>query len=177
MPTPHDVVFFETPAELRAWFEANHDTATELWLGYHRKRTGRASVSWPEVVDQELCFGWIDSVRYSLTDDTSAQRLTPRRKGSIWSDINIRRFAELERQGLVHPSGRAAFVRRDEARSRMYSYENRGLGLDPNLEAGFCPHAPAWKIFEAQAPFHPGTPALLGVRAQTGGQEKRRPGE
>ncbi|TMF69247.1 MAG: hypothetical protein E6I17_06960 [Chloroflexi bacterium] len=88
MPTPRDVIFFETPAELRAWFEANHDTATELWLGYHRKRTGRASVSWPEVVDQELCFGWIDSVRYSLTDDTSAQRLTLeavfRRHASAW---------------------------------------------------------------------------------------------
>src|SRR2546428_5701181 len=171
MPTPRDVVFFETPAELRAWFEANHDTATELWLGYHRKRTGRASVSWPEVVDQELCFGWIDSVRYSLTDDTSAQRLPPRRKGSIWSDINIRRFAELERQGLVHPSGRAAFVRRGEARARMYSYENRGLGLDPHLEAGFCPPSSAREIFQAPPPSHPGTAALFVMSAQREGTQ------
>src|SRR2546428_9888795 len=146
MPTPHDVVFFETPAELRAWFEANHDTATELWLGYHSKRTGRASVSWPEVVDQELCFGWIDSVRYSLTDDTSAQRLTPRRKGSIWSDINIRRFGELERQGPVRPRGRAAFVRRGEARSPHDSLQKHGLGPDPHPEAGFSPPAPAPEI-------------------------------
>ena len=174
MPTPHDVVFFETPAELRAWFEANHDTATELWLGYHRKRTGRASVSWPEVVDQELCFGWIDSVRYSLTDDTSAQRLTPRRKGSIWSDINIRRFGELERQGRVHPSGRAAFVRRDEARSRMYSYENRGLGLDPNLEAVFRRHASAWKFFEAQPPSYRVTAAFWVMSAKREDTKKRR---
>ena len=69
MPTPENVHFFATAAELRAWFAANHDTATELWLGYHRKRTGRPSVTWQEVVDQELCFGWIDSVRYSLGDD------------------------------------------------------------------------------------------------------------
>ena len=96
MPTPENVIFFETPAQLRAWFEANHDTATELWLGYHRKRTGRPSVTWQEVVDQELCFGWIDSVRYSLGDDRSAQRITPRRKGSIWSAININRFQELD---------------------------------------------------------------------------------
>jgi uncharacterized protein YdeI (YjbR/CyaY-like superfamily) len=111
MPTPENVIFFETPAELRAWFEANHDTAAELWLGYHRKRTGRLSVTWQDVVDQELCFGWIDSVRYSLGDDRSAQRITPRRKGSVWSAVNIKRFQELDRLGLVHPSGRASGFR------------------------------------------------------------------
>ena len=118
MPLPHDVVFFASPAELRAWFEANHDTASELWLGYHRKRSGRSSVTWQDVVDVELCFGWIDSVRYSLGDDKSAQRITPRRKGSVWSDVNIRRYRELEHIGLVHPRGRAAFEKRDETRRR-----------------------------------------------------------
>ena len=152
MPTPENVKFFATPGELRAWFEANHDTATELWLGYHRKRTGRPSVTWQEVVDQELCFGWIDSVRYSMGDDRSAQRITPRRKGSIWSDVNIKRFGELDRLGLVHPSGRAAFEKRDEARSRIYSYENRSRGLDPASEAEFRKHRAAWRFFEAQAP-------------------------
>ena len=110
-PRPEDVIFFETPAQLRAWFEANHQTATELWLGYHRKRTGKASVTWQDVVDEELCFGWIDSIRYSLGEDRSAQRITPRRKASIWSAVNIRRFQELEGAGLVHPAGRAAFDR------------------------------------------------------------------
>jgi len=152
MPTPQNVQFFATAAELRAWFEANHDTASELWLGYHRKRTGRPSVTWQDAVDQELCFGWIDSVRYSLNDDRSAQRITPRRKGSIWSDVNIKRFRELDRLGLVHPSGRAAFEKRDEARSRIYAYENRSRGLDPTTEAAFRKHRAAWKFFEAQAP-------------------------
>ncbi len=152
MPTPENVIFFETPAQLRAWFEANHDTATELWLGYHRKRTGRPSVTWQEVVDQELCFGWIDSVRYSLGDDRSAQRITPRRKGSIWSAININRFQELDSLDLVHPSGRAAFEQRDEVRSRIYSYENRARSLDKASEAAFRKHKAAWKFFEAQAP-------------------------
>jgi len=154
MPTPEDVVFFETPARLRAWFEANHDTATELWLGYHRKRSGRPSVTWPEVVDQELCFGWIDSVRYSLGDDRSAQRITPRRRGSIWSAVNIKRFHELDQLGLVHPSGRAAFRRRDEARSRIYSYESQARGLDKASEDVFRKHRAAWKFFEAQAPWY-----------------------
>jgi uncharacterized protein YdeI (YjbR/CyaY-like superfamily) len=137
LPTPRGVIFFQAPAELRAWFEANHETATELWLGYHRKRSGRPTVTWQEVVDQELCFGWIDSVRYSLGDDTSAQRITPRRKGSVWSAVNIRRYRELEEQGLVHPKGRSAFEVRNEARSRLYSYENHEVGLDPAREARF----------------------------------------
>lgn len=151
-PRPEDVIFFETPAQLRAWFEANHLTAPELWLGYHRKRSGRPSVAWQDVVDQELCFGWIDSVRYPLGGDDSAQRITPRRKGSIWSAVNIRRFGELERMGLVHPAGRAAFEKRDEARSRVYSYENRPQRLDPAGEATFRKRASAWKFFEGQAP-------------------------
>jgi uncharacterized protein YdeI (YjbR/CyaY-like superfamily) len=154
MPTPRDVVFFEGPAQLRAWFEANHATATELWLGYHRKRTGLPSVTWQDVVDQELCFGWIDSVRYSLGDDRSAQRITPRRKGSVWSAVNIKRFQELERLGLVHPTGRAAFEKRDEARSRIYSYENRSLGFDEGRENEFRKNRAAWKFFESQAPWY-----------------------
>ena len=154
MPKPQNVVFFETPAQLRAWFEANHDTATELWLGYHRKRTGRSSVTWQEVVDQELCFGWIDSVRYSLGDDRSAQRITPRRKGSVWSAVNIERFQELDRLGLVHPTGRAAFEKRDEARSRIYAYENRSRAFDGTREAAFRKNKTAWKFFESQAPWY-----------------------
>ncbi|OLB87745.1 MAG: bacteriocin-protection protein [Chloroflexi bacterium] len=154
MPRPENVVFFATPAELRAWFEANHDTAKELWLGYHKKRSGRPSVTWPEVVDQELCFGWIDSVRYSLSDDRSAQRITPRRKRSVWSAVNIRRFGELDKLGLVHPSGHAAFDARDEARSRIYAYENRSAGFDQAREAEFRRHRTAWKFFESQAPWY-----------------------
>lgn len=152
MPTPNNVIFFVSPAELRAWFEANHETAPELWVGYHRRHTGLSSITWQDLVDQELCFGWIDSVRYSLGDDRSAQRVTPRRKGSVWSAINIKRFGELEAMGLVHPQGRAAFERRDEARSRIYSYENRSRGLDATSEVEFRRHKKAWAFFEAQAP-------------------------
>ena len=152
MPTPRDVVFFTSSAELRAWLAENHAAAAELWVGFHKKRTGRPSITWQELVDQELCFGWIDSVRYSLGDDSSAQRVTPRRKGSVWSAVNIRRFQELEAMGLVHPSGRAAFDKRDEARSRVYSYENWPQGLDAESEAAFRKHGDAWKFFEAQPP-------------------------
>ena len=166
MPTPQDVQFFETPAQLRAWFEANHETAAELWLGYHLKKSGRPSVTWKDVVDQELCFGWIDSVRYSLGGEASAQRITPRRKGSVWSAINIKRFQELEAAGLVHPSGRAAFAKRDEARSAIYSYENRSRGFDAATEAEFRKHKRAWHFFEQQAPSYKKTAAFWVVSAK-----------
>jgi uncharacterized protein YdeI (YjbR/CyaY-like superfamily) len=168
------VIFFESPAELRAWFEKNHATAGELWLGYHRKRTGRPSVTWQEVVDQELCFGWIDSVRYSLDDGRSAQRITPRRKRSVWSAINIKRFDELEALGLVHPAGRAAFEARDEKRSRIYSYENRQLGLDADREATFRKNKAAWKFFESQAPWYRRTAAYWVMSAKRDETRDRR---
>jgi uncharacterized protein YdeI (YjbR/CyaY-like superfamily) len=174
MPKPENVVFFETPGQLRAWFEGNHETAAELWLGYHRKRTGRPSVTWQEVVDQELCFGWIDSVRYSLGDDSSAQRITPRRKGSIWSAVNIRRFGQLDRMGLVHPSGRAAFEKRDEARSAIYAYENRSRGFDAATEAAFRKHKAAWTFFEGQAPSYRRTAAYWVMSAKRGETRERR---
>ena len=171
-PRPEDTIFFETPAQLRAWFEANHETAEDLWLGYHLKRTGRPSVTWKQVVDQALCFGWIDSVRYSLGDDMSAQRITPRRKRSVWSAINIKRFEELERDGLVRPAGRAAFEKRDEARSRIYSYENRSRGFDAAVEAEFRRRPRAWAFFEGQAPSYRKTAAFWVMSAK--GDETRR---
>jgi len=174
LPKPENVIFFATPAELRAWFEANHETAAELWVGYHRKRSGLTSITWRDLVDQELCFGWIDSVRYSLDDDRSAQRVTPRRKGSIWSAINIRRFGELEAMGVVHPAGRAAFERRDEARSRIYAYENRSRGFDEATEAEFRKHRKAWAFFESQAPSYRKTAAFWVMSAKQEATRARR---
>lgn len=174
MPKPENVIFFASPAELRAWFEANHATAAELWVGYDLKRTGRPSIAWQDLVDQELCFGWIDSVRYSLSDDHSAQRVTPRRKGSVWSAINIKRFGELDAMGLVHPAGRAAFDRRDEARSRTYSYENRSRGFDAATEAAFRKHKRAWAFFEAQPPSYRKTAAFLVMSAKRAETRSRR---
>lgn len=112
MPKPQNVVFFATPENLRNWLAANHDTAAELWVGCHRKGTGRPTVTGPEIIDQALCFGWIDSVRYSVGNGSFAQRITPRRRKSNWSAVNIKRFQELDGRGLVHQSGRAAFEAR-----------------------------------------------------------------
>jgi uncharacterized protein YdeI (YjbR/CyaY-like superfamily) len=109
--------FFATPAELRAWFEAHHGDAGELLVGYYKRGTGRRSITWPESVDEALCFGWIDGIRRRVDDESYSIRFTPRRVRSIWSAVNIRRAGELIEQGRMTPSGLAAFEARDEARS------------------------------------------------------------
>lgn len=112
-----EVRFFETADDLRRWFFANHETADELWVGLYRVGSGRPSVRWPEVVDEALCFGWIDGIRKRIDDVSYRNRLTPRRKGSNWSAINIARVAELEAAGRMQPPGRRAFERRDVTKS------------------------------------------------------------
>jgi uncharacterized protein YdeI (YjbR/CyaY-like superfamily) len=150
---PPDPLVFETPAELRDWFDANHETASELWLGSYKKATGKPSVQWSEAVDEALCVGWIDSVRYSLDAERSAQRFTPRRKGSNWSAVNIAKVAELTAQGRMRPAGLAAFAARSEARSAVYSYEQRhAAAFAPDDEARFRANAAAWGWWEKRPP-------------------------
>lgn len=117
--------FFKDQAALRRWLERNHDRAPELWVGLWKKGSRKPSVTWPEVVDQSLCFGWIDGIRKSLGPDSYANRITPRRRGSTWSVRNVTRVRELIAQGLMHPAGLAAFEARDARRMGSYSYEQR----------------------------------------------------
>jgi len=146
---PPDPLVFKTSAELRDWFDANHETASELWLGSYKKATGKPSVQWSEAVDEALCVGWIDSIRYSLDAERSAQRFTPRRKGSNWSAVNIAKVAELTAQGRMRPPGLAAFEARSEARSAIYSYEQRHVAaFAPEDEARFRANAAAWGWWE-----------------------------
>ncbi len=151
-PTPHDILYVVSTEELRDWFDANHETATELWLGYHRKSTGRPSVTWSEAVDEALCVGWIDSVRYRIDDERSAQRFTPRRKGSIWSAINVAKVAELTAQGRMRPAGITAFEARDPDRTAIYSYERETAAFTPAEEARFRADTAAWADWERRPP-------------------------
>ena len=150
---PGDAIYFTSPEELRDWFDANHETATELWLGSYKKATGRPTVSWSESVDEALCVGWIDSVRYSLDAERSAQRFTPRRKGSNWSAVNVAKIAELRAAGRMRPAGEAAFALRRDDRTAIYSFEQ---AHDPSLaaddEARFRANEAAWAWFSAKAP-------------------------
>lgn len=143
--------FFETPEAFRAWLEENHETAIELSVGFRKKVTGRASITWPQAVDQALCFGWIDGVRHSIDEDSYRIRFTPRRPKGIWSQVNIRRIEELQALGLVHPAGLAAFEA-GKGRTNEYSHE-RGVQVFSEAEtAKFQANAPAWANFQAFPP-------------------------
>jgi uncharacterized protein YdeI (YjbR/CyaY-like superfamily) len=151
-PKPHDVIFFASPDELRDWFDANHETATELWLGQYRKSTGRPTVSWSEAVDEALCVGWIDGVRHSLDDERFAQRLTPRRKGSTWSAINVKKVADLTAKGLMRPRGLAAFEARSPDKTAIYSYEREDAAFSPDETERFRSDDAAWAHWETMPP-------------------------
>jgi uncharacterized protein YdeI (YjbR/CyaY-like superfamily) len=145
--------FFATPAELRAWLEEHHATAPELWVGLHKKGSGKPSVTWPEAVAEALCFGWIDGVRRSVDHDAYAIRFMPRRAGSTWSALNVATAERLVREGRMRPAGLAAFAERQEDRSGLYSYEQRDSArLDEAAERRFRADEAAWEFFRSQPP-------------------------
>lgn len=148
-----DPIFFPTPADFRAWLEENHQTADEVLVGFYKKKAGKPSMTWSESVDQALCFGWIDGKGKSLGDEAHTIRFTPRRPKSNWSAINIAKVARLTEEGLMRPAGLAAFEKREEARSGVYSYEQRHLAaLTDAQEAEFRANPAAWDWFRAAAP-------------------------
>ncbi len=147
--------FFVTPAAFRAWLEKNHATAAELWVGFHKTSTGTPSITWPESVDEALCFGWIDGIRKRIDDATYVIRFTPRKATSIWSAVNIRKMGELIRQGRVFPAGLAAFEKRSEEKSKLYSYEQRHTAkLDKAAEKQFRANTTAWDHFQSRPPWY-----------------------
>lgn len=142
--------FFPTPAAFRRWLQKNHHKATELLVGFYKKDSGKKSITWPESVDQALCFGWIDGVRRRIDDISYSIRFTPRRRGSIWSAVNIRRATALAEEGLMSPTGLRAFEARDEKKSAIYAYENAPRTLPPDAEKTFRANKKAWEYFNAQ---------------------------
>jgi uncharacterized protein YdeI (YjbR/CyaY-like superfamily) len=143
--------FFATPARFRQWLVKNHARATELWVGYFRKGSGRPSITWPESVDEALCFGWIDGIRKKVDDESYKIRFTPRRPKSIWSAVNIARVALLTHDGRMQPAGIATFARREEATSAVYSFENReSAKLTVADEREFRRDSAAWEFFQRQ---------------------------
>jgi len=145
-----EIKFFKSAVDFRAWLEKHHATAGELWVGYYKKGSGKQSISWPESVDEALCFGWIDGIRKSVDDISYKIRFTPRRPRSIWSAVNIGRVEELTRQGRMRPAGERAFAARTENRSGVYAYEQREPELVGPYGEKLRQNKAAWKFFEAQ---------------------------
>jgi uncharacterized protein YdeI (YjbR/CyaY-like superfamily) len=134
------------------WLEENHATAAELWVGFYKSDSGKPSITWPESVDQALCFGWIDGIRKSVDKISYKIRFTPRRPGSIWSAINIKRAEELVRQKQMRPAGLKAFAARIENKSGIYSYEQRTTELAEPYATHLKKNKAAWDFFGMQPP-------------------------
>jgi uncharacterized protein YdeI (YjbR/CyaY-like superfamily) len=144
--------FFKTPADFRQWFAKHHDKEQELLVGFYKRDSGKASITWPESVDEALCFGWIDGIRRSLDEIIYTIRFTPRRARSVWSAVNIKRAGELATQGRMQPAGFTAFAARKENRSGIYSYEQRSAELPEEYRRVVKKNKAAWKFFEEQPP-------------------------
>ena len=167
--------FFATPAAFRKWLEAHHESCDELLVGFHKKGSGKPSITWPQAVDEALCFGWIDGVRKSIDEDSYTIRFTPRKERSTWSAVNIASAKELIEKGSMRPAGLRAFERRTENRSQIYAYEQRNEAvLDRAAEREFRANAAAWKFFQAQPPWYRRTAIYWVMTAKKEDTRQRR---
>jgi len=144
--------FFKSQTAFRQWLEKNHASAKELVVGFYKKQTGKPSITYPEALDEALCFGWIDGVRKSLDDDSYTIRFSPRKPNSIWSNVNVRHVERLKQLGQMAPPGLAAFDARDPKRTGVYSFENRPRELTPAYEKAFRLNKKAWQFFQQEPP-------------------------
>jgi uncharacterized protein YdeI (YjbR/CyaY-like superfamily) len=144
--------FFDSPAAFRRWLAANHATAAVLWVGFYKKNSGRGGITYPQALDEALCFGWIDGVRKSVDAVSYTVRFTPRTPRSVWSTVNTKRVGELTKLGRMAPAGLKAFEARDRKRSGVYSFEQRVVKLTPDYERQFKANKAAWAFFAVQPP-------------------------
>jgi uncharacterized protein YdeI (YjbR/CyaY-like superfamily) len=167
--------FFPAPDEFRAWLEAHHETETELSVGFHKKASGRRSITWPESVDEALCFGWIDGVRRSLSETAYTIRFTPRKTTSTWSAVNVARVAELTRAGRMRPAGLRAFAARRAKRIGLYSFErNKAAKLSKEQEKRLRSNRKASAFFDAQPPWYRRTAVHWVISAKRPETRERR---
>jgi uncharacterized protein YdeI (YjbR/CyaY-like superfamily) len=146
-----DPTYFATAADFRHWLEANYETAPELLVGFWKKATAKPSIDWPQARDEALCFGWIDGIRKSLGDDAYTIRFTPRRKGSIWSKINVDRFEALKAAGLMTSAGERAYEE-NKHKTGVYAYERPLAELTTAEAKQFKANDVAWAHWEKRPP-------------------------
>ena len=147
-----DPRLFKDQAAFRAWLAKNHDKVEELWVGFYNKKSGKKAMTYAEGVDEGLCWGWIDGIKRKVDEDRYTNRFTPRTAVSKWSDVNLRRYAELDAEGRIAPPGKEAFARFDPEKHRAYSFEARPEAFPTELEKIFKGHKAAWAHFMAQPP-------------------------
>ena len=159
--------FFPTPADFRQWLAANHDKEKELLVGYYKVDSGRPSMTWPESVDQALCYGWIDGIRRRIDDQSYSIRFTPRKRDSTWSAVNLKRIGELIELGLAHSAGIKVFNERKQDKAVLYAYEQRdNPKLDESFEQQFRANQKAWDYFHSQPPWYQRTAVWWVISAK-----------
>jgi uncharacterized protein YdeI (YjbR/CyaY-like superfamily) len=168
-------VFFATPEELGAWLEEHHESADELLVGFHKKGSGKPSITWPESVEQALRFGWIDGVRRSLGDDSYTIRFTPRKRTSNWSLVNVAKVEELKQRGLMAPAGLRAYEARRAERTGVYAAERKEPAVLPDeFERRFRAKKTAWQWFASRPPGYRRTATHWVVSAKRDETRRRR---
>ena len=168
-------IYFASPAEWRHWLEEHHADAAEVLVGFHKRGSGKPSLTWAESVDDALCFGWIDGVRKRVDDTRYTIRFTPRKPTSTWSAVNVAKMKELEAAGRMTAAGRAAFLRRREDRTATYSYEQRHLvAFEPAAERRFRANRRAWSYWQAQPPSYRATATFWVTSAKREETRERR---
>lgn len=144
-----DVVFFTTQEEFGIWLE-EHSEVSELWVGYFKKHTGRASLTWSESVDVALCFGWIDGLRKSIDDQSYKIRFTPRKINSVWSAVNVNKVKALIELEKMRPAGLHLFNSRTDKEG--YSSKSTEIQLSKEYEDFIRANQTAWLFFTNLAP-------------------------
>ena len=147
-----EVQFFKTIGELRRWFRTKGKSQTEIYIGFYRKGTGNVAVTYPEALDEALCWGWIDGVRKKLDDESYTNRFSPRKPNSIWSLVNIEHVNRLTKDGRMQPSGIAAFEARKAHKTGIYSFEQDKVEFDAAMLQVFQANSVAWEFWEKQPP-------------------------
>jgi uncharacterized protein YdeI (YjbR/CyaY-like superfamily) len=147
-----EAIFFKTPDDFRDWLKLNYQSSTVQWVGFYKKSTGLASITWPQSVDQALCYGWIDGLRKSIDSLSYKIRFTPRKANSHWSAINLKRMEELTNLGLVRPAGQAIYQNRIKHRAKLAAHEQTKVKLSTEYLKKFMEEVKAWKDFNTRAP-------------------------
>lgn len=166
--------FFPSAAAWRDWLEENHDRAAELWVGFYKKSSEKGGITYKEALDEALCYGWIDGIRKSLDDERWTIRFTPRKPKSIWSAVNLKRFAELRAEGRLRPPGLRVFEQRDPEKSGLYSFERSVAELEAPQEELFKSSPKAWAFFQSQPSYYRRTITWWVVSAKKEETRQRR---
>jgi uncharacterized protein YdeI (YjbR/CyaY-like superfamily) len=168
------IYYFESSADFRAWLVENGVSADELWVGFYKVKSGKTGISYKQAVDEALCAGWIDGIRKSVDDVSYTNRFTPRRRNSNWSQVNLKRFDELSKLGLIQPAGLKAYNAHNPEKTNQYSFEQKSHTLDEAYETEFKANTAAWEFFQSQAPYYQRTAIWWVISAKQDETRRRR---